>query len=164
MDTQCSAVEDLLPFQDIVSIASDCPVRTGGLGTGTGVFRESEELKVFLVDDSAIIRQRITTLLQDFPQLEITGQFDTDAEAIQSISQTPPDAILLDLELGSTNTNGLNVLHYASRHFPSIKVIILTNHSDGLTRSQCLKAGAYLFLDKTLEFDKVPNVLLTAFP
>jgi DNA-binding NarL/FixJ family response regulator len=121
-------------------------------------------MNLFLVDDSAIIRQRIATLLQVFPQVEITGQFENDTAAIEGIAQKPPDVILLDLELGSTNTNGLNVLHYASRHFPRIKVIVLTNHSDGLTRSQCLKAGAYRFLDKTFEFDKVPNLLLTAFP
>jgi CheY-like chemotaxis protein len=118
-------------------------------------------MNLFLVDDSAIIRQRIATLLQVFPQVEITGQFENDTAAIEGIAQKPPDVILLDLELGSTNTNGLNVLHYASRHFPRIKVIVLTNHSDGLTRSQCLKAGAYRFLDKTFEFDKVPNLLLT---
>jgi two-component system response regulator DevR len=119
-------------------------------------------VKLFLVDDSAIIRQRITTLLQGFPQVEITGQYETTTAAIQGITQTPPDVILLDLELGSTS--GLDVLHYASRHFPTIKVIMLTNYCDELTRSQCLKAGAYLFLDKTLEFDKVPRSLLTACP
>jgi len=119
-------------------------------------------MKLFLVDDSAIIRQRITALLQTLPQVEITGQYETDTAAIQGIAQTPPDVILLDLELGSTD--GLNVLHYASRHFPRIKVVVLTNHCDRVTRSRCLKAGAYLFLDKTLEFSKVPNVLLAACP
>lgn len=119
-------------------------------------------MKLFLVDDSEIIRQRLATLLQDLPQVEITGRFETVDAAIQGITHTPPDVILLDLELRFRN--GLDVLHYASRHFPKIKVIVLTNRCDQLTRSQCLKAGAYRFLDKTLEFMKVPNLLLTPNP
>ena len=153
----------LFALPKIANIAADCFALAARPQPTPESFGR-ERVKLFLVDDSAIIRQRISTLLQDLPQVEIAGQFDTDAAAIQAIAQTPPDVVLLDLELGSTNTNGLNVLHYASSHFPRIKVIVLTNHCDGLTRSQCLKAGAYLFLDKTLEFDKVPNVLLTAFP
>lgn len=119
-------------------------------------------MKLFLVEDSAIIRQRLEMLVQGFPQIAITGQFETAGDAIQAIAQAPPDLILLDLELGATS--GLDVLRYTSRHFPNIKVIVLTNHCDARTRSQCLKAGAYLFLDKSLEFAKVTSALQSIGP
>jgi DNA-binding NarL/FixJ family response regulator len=119
-------------------------------------------MKLFLVEDSAIIRQRLEMLVQGFPQIAITGQFENAGDAIQGIAQAPPDVILLDLELGATS--GLDVLRHTSQYFPDIKVIVLTNHADPRTRAQCVNLGAHLFLDKSLEFAKVTSALLAIGP
>ena len=114
-------------------------------------------MDIFIVDDSTIIREHIVAMLTRISNTRITGQTDDAPEAIQEITRNPPDLVVLDIALHTSN--GMDVLRYVSREYPATKVIILSNHSEPESRELFLNAGAYQFFDKSLEFEKIRDAI-----
>ena len=114
-------------------------------------------MDIFIVDDSAIIREHIVAMLTRISNTKIIGQADDAPEAIQEIARNRPDLVMLDIALRASN--GMDVLRYVAREYPATKVIILSNHSEPESRELFLNAGAFQFFDKSLEFDKVRDAI-----
>ncbi len=55
--------------------------------------------------------------------------------------------------------DGIDVLKWIKRTLPNVYVVMLTNLNDPLYRERCLRAGAYAFLDKSSEFEKLPEII-----
>jgi DNA-binding NarL/FixJ family response regulator len=114
-------------------------------------------LRVFVVDDSAVVCERLLKTLNAMPAVTVLGYAITAADAIEDILSAPPDVVLLDLKLASGS--GIQVLRAIRQRMPHVIVIMLTNHSGPEYRRACLDAGANFFLDKTNEFQKIPDIL-----
>ena len=114
-------------------------------------------MDIFIVDDSTIIREHIVAMLTRISNTKIIGQADDAPEAIEEITRNPPDLVVLDIALRTSN--GMDVLRYVSREYPATKVIILSNHSEPESRELFLNAGAYQFFDKSLEFEKIRDAI-----
>jgi two-component system response regulator DevR len=112
---------------------------------------------VFLVEDSAPIRARLVELLCNVAGVEIVGEADTPASAIDGILRTHPDTVVLDIRL--TGGSGIEVLRRVCPVAPEIVFIMLTNHPDPQYRKICIESGASYFLDKSAEFEKVRDVI-----
>lgn len=110
-------------------------------------------MDIFIVDDSAAIRDHIAALLESIPNTKVTGLADDAPEAIHDISQGPPDVLVLDIRLRASN--GMDVLRFVASKYPATKVFILSNHAEKESRELFLDAGAHQFFDKSLEFDKL---------
>ena len=65
-------------------------------------------LRVFLVEDSAVIRERLMESISSLPHVMVVGHADTESEAISALDRVPSDAVVLDLQL--RHGHGLNVL------------------------------------------------------
>ena len=113
-------------------------------------------MRVFITDDSKIVVERMADLLKDVAGVEIVGQAGNAMEAVLSIQETNPDAVILDLQM--PGGSGLDVLKAIRRGHPGVKVLICTNFPYPQYRDQCLAAGANYFLDKSSEFDKIPAI------
>lgn len=116
-------------------------------------------MKVFLVDDSAQVVDRLKAMLIPLPGIEVIGSAADLPEAIHSIQTARPDVVLLDLHLPSGS--GIQLLHAVNDAKLDIKTIVLTNYAFPQYRDKCLEAGAYAFLDKSTDFAVVPQVLAT---
>ncbi len=114
-------------------------------------------MRVFLVDDSAVIRQRLKRLLADLKEIEVMGEAGDAAEATEAIHQGKPDVVLLDIHL--LGGSGIEVLENVKKDKPAPAVIILTNYPYPQYRQKCLAAGADFFFVKSTEFDKVVPAL-----
>ena len=112
---------------------------------------------VFLVEDSAPIRARLSEMLGSMAGVTIVGEAESAASAIDGILRTLPDSVVLDIRL--TDGTGIEVLRKVCPVAPQIVFIMLTNHSDPQYRKICLQNGATHFLDKSTEFDKVREVI-----
>lgn len=112
---------------------------------------------VFLVEDSAPIRARLCEMLGKVDGVNIVGEADSPATAIDGILRTRPDSVVLDVRL--SGGTGIEVLRKVCPLAPQIVFIMLTNHSDPQYRKICLQSGAAHFLDKSTEFDKVSEVI-----
>ncbi|MBL1138262.1 MAG: response regulator transcription factor [Chloroflexi bacterium] len=113
-------------------------------------------MKVFIADDSLIVREHLVTLLDELAGVEIVGQAENVAEAIRGIRTLQPDVVILDMRL--PDGSGIDVLQNIKQDEAAPMVIILTNYPYPGYRQKCLQAGADFFLDKSTEFDQIPKL------
>jgi len=128
-------------------------LHTGGMQTDPS----EAEMNVFIVEDSASIRERLAAMLGDIEGVSVVGQAETPAEALEGILRTRPDSVVLDIQL--TGGSGLDVLRKAHPQVPATVFIVLTNHADPQYRRICMQAGAAYFFDKSSEIAKVREVI-----
>jgi DNA-binding NarL/FixJ family response regulator len=114
-------------------------------------------VRVFIVDDSAIIRERLEMMLSELKGIEIIGQAKGSTEAEEAIPKLKPDVVILDIRMHGGN--GIEVLKNIKRDKNSPLVIMLTNYPYPQYRKKCKDAGANFFFDKSTEFDKITEVL-----
>ncbi len=114
-------------------------------------------MKVFIVDDSAIIRERLKSMLLEIPDVRIAGEAKAADEAIRSIKKLKPDVVILDLRM--PGGNGIDVLTSIKKNSTPPVIIILTNYPYPQYRKKCIEAGADYFFDKSTDCEKVLKVL-----
>ena len=114
-------------------------------------------MRVFLVDDSLLVRVRLARMLQDLWQVEKVIEAGTVAEAQGLLPDSNADVVIVDMRL--PDGDGLEVLRAAKRMRPPPAVIVLTNYAYDQLRSTCLEAGADEFLDKRTEFERLPAIV-----
>jgi DNA-binding NarL/FixJ family response regulator len=118
---------------------------------------QAPTIRVFLVEDSSVIRDRLFALLNAIPGVAVKGCAIDAPSAVTAILANPPDVVVLDLQL--KGSSGLDVLRSLHDAHPALTVIILTNYATPEYRKRCLEAGARFFLDKTHEFESLPGIL-----
>jgi DNA-binding NarL/FixJ family response regulator len=114
-------------------------------------------MKVFLVEDSKVMRERLKRMLVDVPEIQVIGEAGGAQEATDGIREQKPDVVLLDIHL--LDGNGIEVLQAAKKANPAPAVIVLTNYPYPQYRHKCLECGADFFFVKSTEFDKIVPAL-----
>jgi DNA-binding NarL/FixJ family response regulator len=113
-------------------------------------------VRVFLVDDSALIRGRVAAML-GAGGMAIVGEAQTPQSSIDGILGVHPDVVVLDVQL--EGGSGLEVLRAVRHAAPHIVFVVFSNNAGPAYRKRYLAAGANRFLDKTTEFEQlVPAV------
>jgi two-component system response regulator DevR len=108
-------------------------------------------LKVFLVEDSMLVRNRLAALIHPIGEARIVGEAEDAGAALARIADSGADVVIVDLRL--TDSNGLDLLAALARSARPVVKIVLTNYSTQAFREASLAAGADYFFDKTSEFD-----------
>src|SRR2546423_1709899 len=119
--------------------------------------RTEQAQKVFLVDDSSIVRERLAGLISDLPKVEVIGMAELAEDAISRIGKLKPDVVVLDISI--LGGSGMQVLKAIKKQNPAPRVIMLTNFAHEEYRQRCFQLGADHFFDKSSEFEKVMEVL-----
>lgn len=114
-------------------------------------------MKVFIADDSLAVAERLADLLREIPGVEFVGHAGDAAEAVRHLRQLKPAAVILDLEM--PGGSGLDVLRAIRHELPDLQVLICTNYPYPQYRDECFSAGANYFLDKSADFEKIPDIL-----
>ena len=117
-------------------------------------------MKVFIVDDSNVVRERLVSMLSELAGVEIIGQAEDAFSALEAIPVLKPDVVILDIYMPGSAT-GMYVLERIRRERNPPTIIMLTNYSYEQYKKRCLGAGAAFFFDKSTEFEKVPEVLMS---
>ena len=118
---------------------------------------DDKKIRVFIADDSDTVRDRLISLLREMPAVEIVGEAQDAAEAIQAIQRIKPDVVILDIRMPAGS--GIGVLRSLRQKQEKPKFIILTNYPFLQCRKTCPEAGASYFFDKSSEFEKIPQAL-----
>jgi len=116
-----------------------------------------DKLKVFISDDSATVRERLVTMALDLPEVDVVGQAEDVPGTLDAIRRIRPDVVILDIRM--PGGNGIDVLREVKKMTPAPQVVMLTNFAYAQYRKKCEQAGADFFLDKSTEFDKLPQAL-----
>jgi DNA-binding NarL/FixJ family response regulator len=107
----------------------------------------SEELiRVLVVDDHAVVREGIRSVLEGTPGFEVVGEAGDGAEAMVLAEQHEPDVVLLDVTM--PGQSGLQVAGRLRQRLPSIRVLILSMHDRTEYVLEAVRAGASGYLLK----------------
>ncbi len=113
-----------------------------------------------MVEDSSLIVDRVKGMLNEIAEIEFMGNANNIAGALDLIKRCSPDVVILDINLGERDgKNGINLLNIIRKVYHEMKIIMLTNFTAMQYRILCSDYGADYFLDKSNDFDKIPETL-----
>ena len=106
-----------------------------------------KKIKVFIVDDSAVVRQVMTQILSKAPDIEVLGSAPDPILALQKMQQNWPDVVTLDIEM--PRMDGVTFLKKLMSEHPTPVVICSSLAVQGAeTTMQALEAGAASIITK----------------
>lgn len=111
-------------------------------------------MKIILVEDSVIVRARLTLQLTRLAGVQVIGHAASEDEAVEMILRQRPDLVLMDIGLESGNgLSALQRIRAAAEN--SIRVWMLTNHVSAEDRQRGKAGGAEHFFAKSTEMEKL---------
>jgi DNA-binding NarL/FixJ family response regulator len=113
-------------------------------------------LRVFIADDSEVLRIRLFELLSEVEGIEIVGQAKNGVEASNLIWALQPDVVILDIRMNGGS--GIDALKTIKKYDSAPLVMIFTNYPSRQYRKRCLEGGADFFFDKSTEFGELIDV------
>ena len=113
--------------------------------------------RVFLVEDSAPILQRVLQMLGSIDGVTPVGSASTALDAERQILALRPDAVLLDIKLAQGS--GFEVLRSVHKQAPGIEIYMLSNFAAPPYRARAASLGAQGFFDKTTEIERLRTTM-----
>jgi CheY-like chemotaxis protein len=107
------------------------------------------EMKVLVVDDSSILRDRLVGMLSEIPFVEAFGQSVDEQGVLEILPRLKPEAMIFDAQMSGGKGLAALARIRQSGHVPII--FIFTNDANEKYKEKCLKAGADYFFDKSKE-------------
>ncbi|NMF91241.1 response regulator [Aromatoleum petrolei] len=120
----------------------------------------SAPIRVLLVDDHALFRSGIKSLLQRHPEFEIVGEAGDGMEGVKRAAQLLPDVVLLDLHM--PGLSGRDAAAMMAEEAPQSHVLMLTVSEDAEDLIETLRAGACGYLLKNIEADTLTAAITKA--
>jgi DNA-binding NarL/FixJ family response regulator len=112
--------------------------------------------RVLIVDDHPIVRQGLTQLIAQEKELEVCGEADDAATALEAVRDLAPDVAVLDLML--KGSNGVELIREMKSRNPSVRILVISMHDEAIYAERALKAGAHGYIMK----QKAANEVLSA--
>ncbi|WIB60024.1 response regulator transcription factor [Curtobacterium sp. MCLR17_007] len=103
-------------------------------------------IRVLVVDDQAIVRDGLVTVLSLVPDLEVVGEAADGDQAVAAVDEHLPDVVLMDLRMPVLD-GAAATARIAERH-PDVAVLVLTTYADDESIMTALRAGARGYLTK----------------
>ncbi len=113
-------------------------------------------VRILLVDDHAVVRAGLRMLLAADPELQIVGEAENGAQALQLTEDLEPDVVLMDISM--PDMNGIEATRRIKERQPDVAVLALTMHEDDQYFFEMLAAGAAGYVPKRA----APNDLISA--
>ena len=105
-------------------------------------------IRIVLADDHPLLRQGISALLADQPDMELVAEAATGLEAIEQFRAHQPDVTLMDLQM--PEMNGIDAMIAIRTEFSEARFIVLTTYTGDVQIVRALRAGARAYLLKSL--------------
>lgn len=99
-----------------------------------------KKIRIVIVDDHALVRLGLTTLINDQPNMQVVGEAGTAAEALQVVERFQPDVVLMDIRM--PGESGIEATRAILSSFPRTRVVILTSFADDELVLRAIQAGA----------------------
>src|SRR5215510_4389656 len=103
-------------------------------------------LRVVVVDDHAVVREGLKRIISESQNMTVCGEASGGNEAIEVVSKTPCDAVVLDITM--PDKNGMDVLKQIHEMLPRLPVLVLSVHPEDQYAIRVLRAGAAGYLTK----------------
>jgi DNA-binding NarL/FixJ family response regulator len=124
-----------------------------------------ERIRVLVVDDHAVVRRGLKSFLDSEPDLEVVGDAEGGAQALELLAQLVsegrrPDVVLMDLQMEPVD--GIDSTRQIRARYPEVEVVALTSFGEEERVHAALKAGASGYLLKDSDADEVSAAIRAA--
>lgn len=99
----------------------------------------TRKTRLVIVDDHPIMRQGLTALINNERDLEVCGEAETAAQAMELVGAQTPDLVLLDLTL--PDKSGLELIKDLLAPYPTQAILVVSMHDESIYAERVLKAG-----------------------
>ncbi|MBN1188681.1 MAG: response regulator transcription factor [Dehalococcoidales bacterium] len=114
-------------------------------------------MKIIICDDQAIVRDGLSMILKLEKDIQITGEGEDGAEALELVEKEKPDLVLMDLKMPVMN--GVEATRRIKTKYPEIKVLVLTTYDDDQWVFDAIQAGASGYLLKDTPREKLVEAI-----
>jgi len=101
---------------------------------------------VFLVDDHPLVREWLTNLINQQPDLAVCGETESAPRALQAIAAAHPEVAIVDISL--KDSSGIELIKSLKLSHPDVAVLVLSMHDESLYAERALRAGAKGYIMK----------------
>src|SRR6266704_1753911 len=113
-------------------------------------------LNVLIVDDHAVVRRGLKQILEESPDIVVSGEATNSGEVLQQLNARKWDVLVLDITM--PGRSGLDILKEVKQLAPKLPVLVLSMHAEEQFANRVLKAGAAGYLPK----ESAPEELVKA--
>ncbi|MDO8453525.1 MAG: response regulator [Sulfurimonas sp.] len=117
-------------------------------------------LKILIVDDSLIIRKKITTIVEKLGH-EVVGQAKTGQEAIKMYESAKPDLVTMDITM--PDMDGITAVKHIVEIDKNAKIIMVTSHGQEDMVIDSIKVGAVGYMLKPITDEKLEEIIGEVF-
>jgi DNA-binding NarL/FixJ family response regulator len=112
-----------------------------------GISDDNSHMRVLVVEDHAIVRSGIISLVESESDMTVVGEAVDGADALTAFRACRPDVVLMDLQM--PKVDGVEAIGRIRSEFPQARLLVLTMHGGDALAVRALKAGAAGFVVKT---------------
>ena len=114
-------------------------------------------IRVMVVDDHPLLRQGVTAVLQDEPDVVVVAEAASGREAVAAFEKHRPDVTLMDLQM--PDVSGIDAIAEIRTRFPSARIVALTTYKGDVSALRALRAGAVGYLLKSQVLDELMETI-----
>jgi DNA-binding NarL/FixJ family response regulator len=118
-----------------------------------------EKIKIIIADDHQLFRNGLKTLLNSFPEFEVTGEASNGKEFLEMLKTTPADIALMDINM--PEMDGIEATRRGLKACPGLNIIALSMYGEEEYYYKMVDAGAKGFLLKDSDISEVKEAILT---
>ena len=118
------------------------------------------QIRLLIVDDHAVVRLGLRTLLESEPDLRVVAEAGTAEEALVQVENHRPDVVILDIQL--PGRSGLDACRDIRQKFPQTQVVMLTSSVNENFAVEALRAGAVGYVLKQVGGDELVRAIHAA--
>jgi len=115
--------------------------------------KKGGKARILLVESHVVVRQGLTLLVNQEPDLAICGGVSATPAALEAVAKLKPDLVVTDITLKTGN--GLEMIKIIAAQYAQIPVLVLTQHDEGLYAEIALRSGAMGYIMKDEPIEKV---------
>jgi DNA-binding NarL/FixJ family response regulator len=110
-------------------------------------------LKVFIVEDSPVIRENLVAALEELAPVQVVGTAEDESSATRWLDRSENNCDMVIVDIFLRGGSGLGVLHAAEAMPQHPQLVVLSNYATPDMRRKCLELGASRVFDKSNEID-----------
>ena len=118
---------------------------------------DASKHRIFLVDDHPLVREWLTNLINQQPDLAVCGEAEDAPHALEAIAKLKPDVAIVDLSL--KYVSGLDLIKDLKLQQPEVLVLVLSMHDEALYAERAIRAGARGYIMKRETAKKVISAI-----
>jgi len=114
-------------------------------------------VKVLVIDSSEDVSVKLKKMISELPEVSRVEWSGDTLDAVTRLPESSPDVVVIDVSMPPVT--GIDLIEKIKRDHPAIKIVVLTDSYYPMYQRECLGVGADYFLDKSNDFERLPDLL-----